>query len=197
MGAGRSLVLLLSLGGSQHQFNFHWRLVSMDVNVASLLLRVASRAAGRTDWVNSMKICFWSDSTFITKEINFEMQWNQNCFAANHLHDALKPPVAKRLCPNDFFGEIKCLGGSTVLLKIFVCNVIAPDAQYPLAASESPRSEDTSPSMQKMHLWCVLVVIRLWHRLFIYEFFRLKTCTLVVSLNSVGSSTLAMEDKIS
>ena len=42
--------------------------------------------------------------------------------------DPLKPPVAKRLCPNDFFGEVKCPGGSTVLLKNFVCNVIAPDA---------------------------------------------------------------------
>ena len=45
---------------------------------------------------------------------------------ANHLYDVLKPPVAKRLHPNDFFGEVKCLGGSTVLLKNFVFNVIGP-----------------------------------------------------------------------
>ena len=48
-----------------------------------------------------------------------------------------------------FFGKVKCPGGSTVLIKNFVYNVIAADALYPLAASESPRSEDTSPSMQK------------------------------------------------
>ena len=136
-----------------------------------------------------MKIGLWSDSTFITRRVYFEMQWNEKCFEANHLHDPLKPPVAKRLCPNDFFGEVKCLGCSTVLLKNFVCNVIAPDAPYPLAASESPQSEDKSPSMQKMHLLCVLIVIRLWYRLFIDDCFRLKT--LVVNLNSVGSSALA------
>ena len=66
-----------------------------------------------------MKICLWSDSTFVTKEIYFEIQWYEECFAANHLHDALKPTFAKRLCPNDFFGEVKCPGGSTVLLKTF------------------------------------------------------------------------------
>ena len=49
--------------------------------------------------------------------------------------------------------------------------------------------------MQKMHLSCVLIVIRLWYRLFIDEHFRPKT--LVVNLNSVGSSALAVEDKIS
>ena len=95
-----------------------------------------------------MKICLWSDSTFITRIVYFEMPWNEKCLDPNHLHDALKPPVARRLCANDFFGEVKCLGGSTVLLKNFVCNVIAPDGPYPLGASESPRSEDTSPSMQ-------------------------------------------------
>ena len=46
-----------------------------------------------------------------------------------------------------------------------------------------------------MQLSCVLIVIRLWYRLLIDEFFRPKT--LVVNLNSVGSSALAMEDKIS
>ena len=136
-----------------------------------------------------MKIRLWSDSTFVTKEIYFEMQWYEKCFAASHLHDALKPPVAKQLCPNELFGKVKCPGGSTVLLRNFVCNVIPPGAPYPLAVSESPRSEDKSPSMQKMHLSCVLIVIRLWYRLFIDEFFRLKT--LVVNLNSVGSSALA------
>ena len=136
-----------------------------------------------------MKIRLWSDSTFVTKEIYFEMQWYEKCFAASHLHDALKPPVAKQLCPNELFGKVKCPGGSTVLLKNFVCNVIPPGAPYPLAVSESPRSEDKSPSMQKMHLSCVLIFIRLWYRLFIDEFFRPKT--LVVNLNSVGSSALA------
>ena len=48
---------------------------------------------------------------------------------------------------------------------------------------------------KKMHLSYVLIVIRLWYRLFIDEFFRPKT--LVVNLNSVGSSPLAMENKIS
>ena len=104
-----------------------------------------------------MKIRLWSDSTFVTKEIYFEMQWYEKCFAASHLHDALKPPVAKQLCPNELFGKVKCPGGSTVLLKNFVCNVIPPGAPYPLAVSESPRSEDKSPSMQKMHLSCVLI----------------------------------------
>ena len=96
---------------------------------------------------------------------------------------------------NDIYLQTAKTVFSHLLLKNFVCNVIAPDAPYPLAASESPRSEDKSPSMQKMHLSCVLIVLRLWYRLFIDEFFRLKT--LVVNLNSVGSSALAMEDKIS
>ena len=46
-----------------------------------------------------------------------------------------------------------------------------------------------------MQLSCVLIVIRLRYRLLIDEFFRPKT--LVVNLNSVGFSALAMEDKIS
>ena len=88
-------------------------------------------------------------TSFSTVKVKKTRETLEKCLDPNHLHDALKPPVAKRLCANDFFGEVKCLGGSTVLLKNFVCNVIAPDAPYPLVASESPRSEDTSPSMQK------------------------------------------------
>ena len=58
------------------------------------------------------------------------MQCHEKRFDANHLYDALKPPVAKRLCANDFFGEVKCPGGSTFLLKNLVLNVIAPYASY-------------------------------------------------------------------
>ena len=43
------------------------------------------------------------------------MQWNEKCFAENQIHDALKPPGAKRLCPKDFFGEAKFPGRSNVL----------------------------------------------------------------------------------
>ena len=110
------------------------------------------------------------------------------------VHVAMETTKTSNLA-NDIYSQTAKTVFSHLLLKSFVCNVITPDAPYPLAASESPRSEDKSPSMQKMHLSCVLIVLRLWYRLFIDEFFRLKT--LVVNLNSAGSSALAMKDKIS